>query len=139
MAVLYKGNQYMAERGSFFRESVKIDGDFLVASRSTFWKNLVVSGNLYLCPECQIKGNILCYGGVVSRGCIIEGELKAIAGPVTLCDGAFIGKVTSQGDVIVRPGVRASEIYGDLITVMGKVKCGKLMGKKTRVVSAGIQ
>ncbi len=136
MAVFYKGNQYMAEHGSFFRESVKIDGDFLVASRSTFWKNLVVFGNLYLCPDCQVKGNVLCWGSVVSRGCTIDGELKAIAGPVTLCDGAKIGKVNSQGDIFVRPGVTASEIYGDLITVMGKVHCGKLMGKKTRVISA---
>ncbi|HJJ54860.1 MAG TPA: polymer-forming cytoskeletal protein [Methanocorpusculum sp.] len=136
MAVLYKGNQYMAERGSFFSESVKIDGDFLVGPRSTFWKNLVVSGNIYLCPECHIKGNVLCYGGVVGHECIIEGEFKAIAGPVTLCDNAALGKVTCQGDVMVRPGVRASEVYGDMITVVGKAKCGKLMGKKTRVVSA---
>lgn len=139
MAVLYKDNQYMAEKGSFFRDSVKINGDFLVGPRSTFRKNLVVCGNLYLCPECQVKGNIICYGGVVSRGCVIEGELKVLAGPTTLCDGASVAKLTSQGDVLIRPDVQAKEISGDLIVVMGKIKCGKLMGKKTRVVSTEFQ
>lgn len=136
MAVLFKGNQYMAERGSFFPESVKIDGDFLVGPRGTFWKNLVVTGNLYLCPECQVKGNIICRGGVISRGCVLDGELKVTDGPLTLCDKANVNKVNCNGDVFIRPGVSAGEIYGDTILVLGKINCGKLLGKKTRVVSA---
>ena len=134
MAVIYKGTQYLAEPGSFFRGSVKIDGDFVVSARSTFWKNLVVTGNLYLCPECQIKGNVSCKSGVISRGCVIDGELSVSEGPVTLCDGADVHIVSCAGDVLVRPGVSSAEISGDTITVVGKIHCGRVMGKKTRVV-----
>lgn len=136
MAIIYKDNQYMTKCNSFFPESVKIEGDFLVGSRSTFWKNLVVTGNLYLCPECQIKGDVTCHGGIISRGCCIEGELRVFDGDLTLCDGAQMGKVVSQGNILIRQGVIAREIYGDMILVAGKIQCSKLMGKKTRVVSS---
>lgn len=136
MAVIYKGTQYVAETGSFFRESVKIDGDFTVAPRGTFWKDLVVTGNLYLAPLCQIKGNVSCKAAIVSRGCIIDGTMTITEGPLTLCDGADVQKVTCAGDVLIRPGVCAREVHGETITVVGKVHCGKIMGKKTRVVSA---
>ena len=136
MAIQYKGNQYVAERGSFFRDSVMIDGDFIVGGRSTFWQNLNVTGKLYLCPECQIRGNIVCSGGVIGRGCNIDGDMTAGTGSLILCDNSTVGCVSTEGDVLVRPGVSAKEIYGDLITVVGKVRCGKLMGKKTRLMAA---
>lgn len=135
MAVLVKDNLYMAEPGSYYRESVKIDGDFLVPPRTYFWRDVVVSGKLILCPESHIAGNAECHGAVVARGCIIEGELDSGEEPVVVCDGAKVRIIRSTGNVLLRPGITSSEVRGENILVMGKIQCGKLMGKNTRVVS----
>ncbi|MDO5845382.1 MAG: polymer-forming cytoskeletal protein [Methanocorpusculum sp.] len=135
MAVLVKDNLYMAEPGSYYRGSVKIDGDFLVPPRTYFWRDVVVSGKLILCPESHIAGNAACRGAVVARGCVIEGELNSGAEPVVVCDGAKVRVIRSTGSVLLRPGITASEVRGENILVMGKIQCGKLMGKNTRVVS----
>ena len=69
MAIFVQDTLHMAERGSYYEGSVKIDGDFLVPPRTEFWKDIVVSGNIYLCPESHVKGNVTCKGGVICRGC----------------------------------------------------------------------
>ena len=135
MAVLVKGRKYMAERGTFLQGSVKIDGDFLMAHRCTIWGNLVVTGNLYLCPECQINGNVLCTGGVIGRSSAINGTVTATEGPLIVCDGAKIREINCKGDVSLRPEVSSESVTGVNILVLGKVHCGKLMGKNTRVIS----
>ncbi len=136
MVILVQDSLHMAERGSYFEGSVKIDGDFLVPPRTEFWKDVDVAGSLYLCPESHIKGNVSCSGGVICRGCVIEGDLVVNGGELTLCDGATIKRVLSSGDVFIRPGVTAAEVRGENILVLGKIQCGKLMGKNTRVVSS---
>lgn len=138
MAILVQDSLYMPERGSYFEESVKIDGDFLVPPRTEFWKDLVVKGTLSLCPESHIKGNVSCKGGVISRGCIIDGDLNVDGGVLIVCDGAVINRILSTGDVYLRQNVTAGEVRGNNILVMGKVQCGKLMGKNTRVISSEV-
>ena len=93
MKVFVKGTTYLAEPGSYFKDSVKIDGDFIVPPKTQFWKDLVVSGHLSL--------------GVGSR----------------------------VGNVLLRPGIVSDEVHGENILVMGKIHCGKLMGRNTRVVT----
>lgn len=135
MKVFVKGSTYMAEPGSYFKESVKIDGDFIVPAKTQFWRNLVVTGNLSLGVGSRVAGNIRCNGAVVSRACLIEGELIASDGQVTICDGARVRVIRSEGNVLLRPGMSADEVHGENILVMGKVHCGKLMGRNTRVVT----
>jgi len=132
-----KDSNYMAKRGSFFQGSIKIDGDFLLGTRSTIWGNLVVAGNLYLMSECQINGNVTCAGGVIGRGTVVTGTFTTTQenGSLTVCDGAKINVISSSGDVYLRPDVTSAEVFGNNILVQGKVHCGRLMGKNTRVIS----
>ena len=84
-----------------------------------------------------MKGNVTCKGGVICRGCVIEGDLIAESdGELRICDGASINRILSTGDVYLRKDVSASEVRGNNILVLGKIQCGKLMGKNTRVVSS---
>ena len=136
MKIFVQDSLHMAEAGSYFEKSVKIDGDFLVPPRTEFWKDIVVSGNIYLCPESHVKGNITCKGGVICRGCVIEGDLIAGEdGELRISDGASVNRILSTGDVYLRKDVSAAEVRGNNILVLGKIQCGKLMGKNTRVVS----
>lgn len=135
MTIFVQDRLHMAERGSYYEGSVKIDGDFLVPPRTEFWKDIVVSGNIFLCPESHVKGNVTCAGGVICRGCVIDGDLIAEGGELRICDGAFVHRIISTGDVYLRKDVSASEVRGNNILVMGKIQCGKLMGKNTRVIS----
>ncbi len=135
MTIFVQDTLHMAERGSYYEGSVKIDGDFLVPPRTEFWKDIVVSGCIYLCPETHVKGNVICKGGIIGRGCVIEGDLTADGGELRICDGAAVHRIISTGDVFLRKDVSASEVRGNNILVMGKIQCGKLMGKNTRVVS----
>lgn len=135
MKVFVKGTTYMAEPGSYFKDPVKIEGDFLVPPKTQFWKNLVVTGTLSLGAGSRVGGNILCNGAVIGRGCLVEGELCTGQGQVTICDGARVRVIRSEGNVLLRPGMAADEVHGENILVMGKVHCGKLMGRNTRVVT----
>lgn len=135
MTVFVKDGLHMAKKGSYFRESVKVDGDFLVPPRTQFWKDLVVSGTLYLCPESHVAGNVSCNGAVICRDCVIEGELSSGKEQLTVCDGAKIRIIRSEGDVLLRKGAVSSEVHGVNVLVVGKIHCAKLMGKNTRVVS----
>ena len=135
MKIFVKDNLHMAERGSYFRDSVKIDGDFLFPSRTYFWRDLVVTGNLYLCPESHVAGNVKCNGAVICRGSVIEGELDSGEEQLTVCDKAKIRVINSSGNVLLRPEMVSAEVHGVNILVMGKIYCGKLMGKNTRVIS----
>lgn len=134
MKVFVQNNLHMAEPGSYFRESVKIDGDFLVPRRTIFWKDLVVTGGLYLCPECTISGNVTCNGAVIGPGSIIKGEIDAGEEQLTVCDNAAVRVIKSTGNVLLRDGVQSSEVHAENLLIMGKVRCNKLMGKKTKVV-----
>ncbi|HJJ29793.1 MAG TPA: polymer-forming cytoskeletal protein [Methanocorpusculum sp.] len=135
MKVLVKDKLHMAEAGSYFRGSVQIDGDFLVPPRTFFWKDLVVTGNLYLCPESHVAGNVTCNGAVICRDSVIEGELDSGSEQLTVCDNAKVRVIKSDGNVLLRPGIVSSEVRGVNILVMGKIQCAKLMGKNTRVVT----
>ena len=135
MAVLVKGRKYMAEYGTFLQGSVKIEGDFLMAHRCTIWGNLVVTGSLYLCPECQINGKVICTGGVIGRRSSITGTMMVTGGPLIVCDGAQIKEINCKGDVCLRPEVSSESVTGSNILVIGKVHCGKLRGKNTRLIS----
>ncbi|HJJ47525.1 MAG TPA: polymer-forming cytoskeletal protein [Methanocorpusculum sp.] len=135
MIVFVKDNLYMAEKGAYFRESVKIDGDFLVPKRTIFWKDVVVSGSLYLCPECTISGNVSCNGAVIGPGSVIKGEFNAGEEQLTVCDNAAVRLIKSTGNVLLRDGVQSNEVHAENLLIMGKVRCNKLMGKKTKVIS----
>ncbi len=135
MKVFVKGKTYLAEPGSYFKESVKIDGDFIVPPKIQFWKDLVVTGHLSLGVGSRVGGNITCNGAVISRGCLVEGELVSDTDQVTICDGARVRVVKSNGNVLLRPGIVSDEVHGENILVMGKVHCGKLMGTNTRVIT----
>ncbi|MDU9376608.1 hypothetical protein McpSp1_12310 [Methanocorpusculaceae archaeon Sp1] len=135
MKVFVKDRTYLAERGSYFKESVKIDGDFIVPPKTQFWRDLVVTGNLSLGVGSRVGGNITCNGAVISRGCLVEGELVSDTEQVTICDGARVRVVKSNGNVLLRPGIVSDEVHGENILVMGKVHCGKLMGRNTRVIN----
>jgi len=136
MVVFVQGTKYMAPRGSFFQGSVKVDGDLLLGQRSTIWGNLVVNGNLYLMPQCQINGNVTCNGGIIGHGTVISGTYYVNQGTLTVCDGAKIHTITSTGDIFLRPDVTSEEVSGINILVLGKVHCGRLMGKNTRIISS---
>ena len=135
MKVFVKGTTYLAEPGSYFKDSVKIDGDFIVPPKTQFWKDLVVSGHLSLGVGSRVGGNITCNGAVIGRGCLVEGELNAGSEQLTVCDGARVRVIRSEGDVLLRPGIVSDEVHGENILVMGKIHCGKLMGRNTRVVT----
>lgn len=135
MTIFVKDKMHMAEAGSYFRESVKIDGDFLVPPRTYFWKDLVVTGSLYMCPESHVAGNVSCNGAVICRDTVIEGELDSGKEQLTVCDNAKVRVIKSDGNVLLREGMTSSEVHGVNILVMGKIQCAKLMGKNTRVIS----
>ncbi|HJJ42553.1 MAG TPA: polymer-forming cytoskeletal protein [Methanocorpusculum sp.] len=136
MKVFVKDKLYMPEKGSYFNKSVKIDGDFLVPPRTFFWKDLEVTGSLYLCPESHITGSVTCCGAVICRDCVIEGELNSGNKELIVCDNAKIKIINSEGDVLIRKGIVSSEVRGINILIMGKIQCAKLMGKNTRVISS---
>ncbi|MDR3102645.1 MAG: polymer-forming cytoskeletal protein [Methanocalculaceae archaeon] len=135
MKVFAKGKIYLAEPGSYFRGPVKIDGDFIVPPRTQFWKDLVVTGRLSLGASSRVGGSVSCSGAVVARGCVVEGELTAGTDQVTVCDGARVRVIRSEGNVLLRPGIVSEEVHGGNILVMGKIHCGKLMGRNTRVIT----
>lgn len=124
MKVLVKDNLHMAEAGSYFRGSVLIEGDFLVPPRTYFWRDLVVTGKLFLCPESHVAGNVTCNGAVVCRDSVIEGELNAGTEQLTVCDNAKVRVIRSDGNVLLRPGVISAEVRGVNILVMGKISAG---------------
>lgn len=95
----------------------------------------MVTGKLFLCPESHVAGNVTCNGAVVCRDSVIEGELNAGTEQLTVCDNAKVRVIRSDGNVLLRPGVISAEVRGVNILVMGKIQCGKLMGKNTRVVT----
>jgi len=135
MKVLVKDNLHTAEPGSYFRGSVMIDGDFLVPPRTFFWRDLVVTGKLFLCSESHVAGNVTCNGAVICHDSVIEGELNSGEEQLTVCDNAKVRVIKSDGNVLLRPGIISAEVRGVNILVMGKIQCGKLMGKNTRVVT----
>ncbi|HJJ90787.1 MAG TPA: polymer-forming cytoskeletal protein [Methanocorpusculum sp.] len=135
MKVFVKDRTYLAEPGSYFKDSVKIDGDFIVPPKTQFWKDLVVIGHLSLGVCSRIGGNVACNGAVISCGCLIEGELNSGFEQLTVCDNAKVRVIHSKGNVLLRPGIISDEVYGNNILVMGKIHCGKLMGKNTRVIT----
>lgn len=135
MKVFVKDTTYLAEPGCYFKKPVKIDGDFIVPPKTQFWKDLVVTGTLSLGVGSRVGGNVTCNGAVISRGCLIEGELISDTEQVTICDGARVRAIRSNGNVLLRPGIVSDEVHGENILVMGKVHCGKLMGRNTRVVT----
>ncbi|HJK41481.1 MAG TPA: polymer-forming cytoskeletal protein, partial [Methanocorpusculum sp.] len=105
MKVFVKGTTYLAEPGSYFKDSVKIDGDFIVPPKTQFWKDLVVSGHLSLGVGSRVGGNITCNGAVIGRGCLVEGELNSGSEQLTVCDGARVLVIRSEGNVLLRPGI----------------------------------
>ena len=135
MKVFVKDNLHMAEAGSYFRDSVKIDGDFLVPPRTHFWRDLVVTGKLLLGPQSHVAGNVKCNGAVICHDAVIEGELDSGLEQLTVCDNAKVRVIKSEGDVLLRPEIVSAEVSGINILVVGKVQCGKLMGKNTRVIT----
>ena len=88
MKVIVKDNLHTAEPGSYFRGSVMIDGDFLVPPRTFFWRDLVVTGKLFLCPESHVAGNVTCNGAVICHDSVIEGKLNSGLEQLTVCDNA---------------------------------------------------
>ncbi|HJJ99073.1 MAG TPA: polymer-forming cytoskeletal protein [Methanocorpusculum sp.] len=135
MKIFVKDTTYLAEPGSLFTYSVKIDGDFIVPQKTHFWKDLVVTGHLSLGAYSRVYGNVSCNGAVISRGCLVEGELNAETEQLTVCDGARVRIIRSKGNILLRPGIVSDEVHGENILVMGKIHCRKLVGRNTRIIT----
>ena len=95
-------------------------------------------GYVFILPSSFDPGNMVIYTKDNERIGVIEGDLIAEGGELRICDGAVVNRIISTGDVFLRKDVSAAEVRGNNILVLGKVKCGKLMGKNTRVVSGDI-
>ncbi len=132
--VLQKGNTYFAKKGSYFEGNVKVDGDFVVPSKTHFWGRLNVAGTLELGPRSSVSLDIACGSAVIGSQCRVKGPIVA-QGDVVILDHAVVHSVQAGGRVILRPHVTVGDVTsGDAIIVHGKIKSGNLIGKSMKVL-----
>ena len=132
--VIQKGSTFYAEKGSYFEGNVKIEGDFVVPSRTHFWGRLTVTGNLELGPRSTVALDISCFSGIIGSQCRVKGPITA-KGDITVLDNATVHTISAVGRVILRPGVTVGDVTcGDTIIVHGKIKSGNLIGKNMKVL-----
>ena len=134
MAKVYrKDNTYTASFGSYFDGHVKIPGNFMVQPRTHFWGELVVEGRLDLGPQSVVGEDVRCDSAAIGSYSWVKGTLHSV-GDVLVCDNAHLEDIISGGNVTLRPGARVGNVKArDTITIYGKIKSGKLIGKNVKV------
>jgi cytoskeletal protein CcmA (bactofilin family) len=119
--------------GSYFDGNVKISGNFLVQPRTHFWGRLVVEGRLDLGPQSVVGEEIKCDSAAIGSFSWVKGTLNAV-GDVLVCDNAHVNEIVSGGSVTIRPGARVGNVTArETITIYGRIKSGKLVGKNVKV------
>ncbi len=132
--VLQKGTTFFAQKGSYFEGNVRIDGDFVVPSRTHFWGRLAVTGTLELGPRSTVALDISCRDAIIGSQCRVKGPIVA-TGDVTVLDHATVHSIDAGGRVVLRPGITVGDVRsGDAIIVHGKIKSGNLVGKSMKVL-----
>jgi len=132
--VIRKGTTFYAPKGAYYEGNVRIDGDFIVPAHTHFWGRLVVTGRLELGRKSTVALDVECGSAIIGSHARIKGPLVA-AGDVSLLDHCVVYSVNAGGRVMIRPDVRVGDVTsGDLITVHGKIKSGKLTGKSMKVL-----
>lgn len=132
--LIQKDSTYFAQNGSYFEGNVKVDGDFVVPSRTHFWGRLHVAGTLELGPRSSVALDITCKNAVIGSQCRVKGPIVA-EGDVTILDHAVVHSVNAGGKVILRPGVVVGDVTSqDAIIIHGKIKSGTLLGKSMKVL-----
>lgn len=134
LTVIRNGDTCYAQKGANFEGNLKIEGNFIVPARTNFSGQLTITGTLELGPgSCVLRG-VNCWNAVIGRQSRIKGPLVA-HGDVTVLDNAVVHSVTAGGKVILRKGVRVGDVISkDTIIIHGRIKSGKLLGKKIKVL-----
>jgi cytoskeletal protein CcmA (bactofilin family) len=133
-AVIRNGDIYYAQKGANFEGNLKIDGSFIVPARTNFSGHLTITGTLELGPGSCVSLGVNCWNAVIGRQSKIKGPLVA-HGDVTILDNAVVHSVTAGGKVILRKGVRVGDVISkDTIIIYGRIKSGKLLGKKVKIL-----
>jgi cytoskeletal protein CcmA (bactofilin family) len=131
--VFQKDNTFSAPMGSYFDGHVKIPGNFIVQPRTHFWGRLVVEGRLDLGMQSVVGEDVQCDSAAVGSFSWVKGTLNSV-GDVLVCDNAHLHDIVAGGSVTLRPGARVGDVTaGDTITIVGKIKSGKLIGKNVKV------
>lgn len=132
--IIRNGDTCYAQKGANFEGNVKIDGNFIVPARTNFWGQLSVTGTLELGPGSSVALGVNCGNAVIGRQAKIKGPLVA-HGDVTILDNAVVHFISAGGKVILRTGVRVGDVMSkDAIIIHGRIKSGKLVGKKIKIL-----
>ena len=133
VTVYKKENEYSAAFGSYFEGHVKIPGNFMVQPRTHFWGRLDVDGRLDLGSQSVIGEDVRCDSCAIGSSAWIKGTLNSV-GDVLVCDNAHLQDIVSGGSVTIRSGAQVGDVTArDTITIYGKIKSGKLVGKNVKV------
>ncbi|MDH7592891.1 MAG: polymer-forming cytoskeletal protein [Methanomicrobiales archaeon] len=135
MKVFRQGDTYIAPKGAFFDGNVKLDGHFIAPPDTHVWGKLVIGGRLELGPRSSVGGEVLAQSAIIGHGARIKGPLIVLEN-ATVCDDATIHSIQAGGNVVIRPGVKVGDVTCDeTITVYGKIKSGKLVGRNVKIMS----
>ncbi|MDD2439572.1 MAG: polymer-forming cytoskeletal protein [Methanosarcinaceae archaeon] len=117
-----QSNTYVIENRAYFDEALVLDGNVIVGSEVTFWKDLKVEGKLELGKGATVRGNVKANSALLCCRARIFGKL-VVSSELSLLDYAKVGAIYCQGDVQVRPGcfIGFIKIEGTL-ELIGKAK-----------------
>lgn len=121
-----RSNTYVIEKGAFFEDDLKLDGNAIVGQDVKFWGGLTVTGRLELGKGSAVQGNVKARSALVCAAVKIQGNIETVS-ELVLLDKARVNAVACQGDIRVRPGcIIGSVKAGGTLELIGKVSVKKV-------------
>ncbi|MBP2030201.1 putative acyltransferase (DUF342 family) [Methanohalophilus levihalophilus] len=129
-----ESNTYIAEKRSYFKDEIRVDGNLIAGALSNFWKSLSATGTVELGKRTIVRGDLKATRILLGPGSEITGNLHA-EDEAILLDGAIIGgSATCGGQMKIRPGCKIKFAKADReLELVGKVHIGEIESG-TRVV-----
>ncbi len=129
-----ESNTYIAEKRSYFKNEIRLDGNLIAGALSNFWESLYATGSVELGKKTIIRGDLQGKRILLGAGSEVHGNLHAEEEAILL-DGAIVkGSATSGGQMKIRPGCKIEFAKADKeLELVGKVHIGEIESG-TRIV-----
>lgn len=129
-----ESNTYIAEKRSYFKDEIRVDGNLIAGALSNFWKSLHASGSVELGKKTIVRGDLQAKRILLGPGSEIHGNLHADEEAILLDGSVVNGSATCGGQMKIRPGCKIEFAKADReLELVGKVQIGDIESG-TRVV-----
>jgi predicted acyltransferase (DUF342 family) len=121
-----RSNTYVIEKGAFFEDDLKLDGNAIVGQDVKFWGGLTITGRLELGKGSAVQGSVKARSALVCAAAKILGNIETVS-ELVLLDRARVNAASCQGDIRVRPGCTIGSVKaGGTLELIGKVSVKKV-------------